>query len=256
MQKWVQKPLNGVFVPRSQHKVPKVHPQHPHRSGAPVSPPSPSGYSPASPTSLHKLFPAPELLFCLCCLLPLTAGPSLAAPGSEGHPIIPLAPHVLPSSRAISAISLSLVPPRAGSLPPLLLPQPGSVPSHGDSGNTRAGRDASSHPSASLCREGNLLAGATVTWPVRQQGPNTRVWQLHSPALPHSSWPARLLKSSVLTALGLGWRGRHPHHAVGAPVLEIGICSLSREIQNTPLVGTSTLSRSQVTRQQKRRDQQ
>lgn len=246
MQKWVQKPLNGVFVPGSQHKVPKVHPQHPHRRGAPVSPPSPSGYSPASPTSLHKLFPAPELLFCLCYLcLPLTAGPSLAAPRSGDYPIIPLARHVLPSSRAISAISLSLVPAQGWAVASLasslarVSPQSSRLREH----QSRKGRF---QPSICFTLQGRELARRTHSHMAhsRQQGPNARVWQLHSPALPQSTWPARLLKSSVLTALGLGWRGRHPHHALGGSVLEIGICSLRREIQNTPLVDTSTLSRS------------
>lgn len=69
-----------------------------------------------TPICLSKVLPAPALLFCLCylCLL-LTAGPSLAAPSSEDYPIIPLAQHVLPSSRAISSPSPSpSLPPRVG----------------------------------------------------------------------------------------------------------------------------------------------
>ena len=113
------RPLNGIFVTDSEHRVPKglslmsptewglQFPFHP-------PPPPPNHHNP-SPISLSKLLPAPAPLFCLCylCLL-LTAGPSLAAPRSEDYPIIPLAQHVLPSSRAISSASPSpLLPPRA-----------------------------------------------------------------------------------------------------------------------------------------------
>lgn len=116
-------PLNGIFALRSEHKVPKgpvlnsAVDQGVRELQFQFYPPTPpSGHHRPSSISLSKLLPAPAPLFCLCylCLL-LTAGPSLAAPSSEDYPIIPLAQHVLPSSRAISSPSpSSSLPPKAG----------------------------------------------------------------------------------------------------------------------------------------------
>lgn len=147
-------------------------PQHPHRKGLQFSstPPPLSGLFHPSPISLSKLLPAPVLLFCLCylCLL-LTAGPSLAAPSSEDYPIIPLAQHVLPSSRAISSLislSLSSLPGLVHSLPCSFPSQArgGSVPSHRHSESKRAGRDLCVCASTLLfCREGNSPTIPNIT---------------------------------------------------------------------------------------------
>lgn len=117
------------------------------------TPPPTGGPSSPPPNLLVSCFLT--TLFCLCylCLL-LTAGPSLAAPSSEDYPIIPLAQHVLPSSRAISSsISLSFLlflgldKPGASFAPSLARHRLGQS-SVIEMQDTRAGRDLCICPSA------------------------------------------------------------------------------------------------------------
>lgn len=116
------KHLNVIFVTGADHRVPKRDPQN--EALGFLSSPSPHPLATPTPICLSKVLPAPVLLFCLCYLcLFVTAGPSLAAPSSEDYPIIPLAQHVLPSSRAISSPSPSpSLPLRVGPQPSLFLP--------------------------------------------------------------------------------------------------------------------------------------
>lgn len=93
---------------RKRFRVPTCHlswqaPQGPVPMSSQDFPPCPSPGSCRPSPAAQQAASCTSTLCCYCSLcLPLTAGPSLAAPRSENYPIIPLAQHGLPSSELLA----------------------------------------------------------------------------------------------------------------------------------------------------------